>query len=88
MNKINKGLLIWNIIITLVVLGAVFSACSSNATVDFLVQQNQDLSVRVQTLESKLTNLENQFQTQMQNLQNQMTTTDNSLLQMINSMGQ
>ena len=54
MNKINKGLLFGNIVLVLVLLAVVFTACSSNSQIKALQQQDTTLATYIQQLQSKV----------------------------------
>jgi len=49
-----KGLLIWNIVVTVIALILVFSACTSDSRVDWAVSQITAQAVTIQQLQSEV----------------------------------
>jgi outer membrane lipoprotein-sorting protein len=60
---VKKGLLIWNVVLTLVVLAMVISACTTtDSRIPWLVQQSQANSLKIQQLESTVASLQSNVQ--------------------------
>jgi len=54
MNKLNKIMLVCNIILIILLVAAVFSACTSNSKVQWLEQQVNSLTVALQSVQNDL----------------------------------
>ena len=79
-----KGLLIWNIVLTLVILGTVISACStSNAQVADLYNRLQSQSITIQQLQNDVNTLESANQQLTQFVQNQTASLQDQINQLI-----
>jgi peptidoglycan hydrolase CwlO-like protein len=60
---VKRGLLIWNIVLTSVVLAMVISACTTtDSRIPWLVTQSQTNSVKIQQLESSVSDLQSKVQ--------------------------
>jgi hypothetical protein len=82
MNKLNKGLLIGNIVLVLVVLSFVLTACTSGGEIAALKQQDTNLANAIQQLQSQINtdrNTISQLQVQIETMQANFTVNFNNL---------
>jgi TolA-binding protein len=86
-----KGLLIWNVVVTVIALVLIFGACTSDSRIGWAVTQITAQSVTIQQLQSDVNTLQSTSQQasvylqahadQITNLQNQI----NTLIQIVNA---
>ena len=81
-----KGLLIWNVIVTVVALVAIFGACTSDSRVDWCVDQIQAQQITISQLQSDVNALQSansQLVALIQNHENTIAGMQNTLIQIV-----
>ncbi len=84
-----KGLLIWNVIVTVIALVLLFSACTSDSRVDWCVNQISAQAATIQQLQSEVNTLkstESQLLLYAQTHEGKITDLQNLLNQVVNQL--
>lgn len=81
-----KGLLIWNVVVTIVALVLIFTACTSDSRVDWCVQQITAQQVTINNLQNDVNALESansQLLVLVQQHENRLSSLESTLLQVV-----
>ena len=81
-----KGLLIWNVVVTIVALVLIFTACTSDSRVDWCVQQITAQQVTINNLQNDVNALKSansQLLVLVQQHENRLSSLESTLLQVV-----
>ncbi|MBN1366435.1 MAG: hypothetical protein JW967_00700 [Dehalococcoidales bacterium] len=81
-----KGLLIWNVIVTVIALVLILGACTSDPTVDWCVSQIQTQAMTISQLQNDINTLESansQLTVYIQNQEGRIVSLESTMLQVV-----